>query len=798
MLQLVYYGAPQQFIEEMSSTWATEDTVWVAPSPSKTDALREQLQETLKTQVSSITMAKFLSELVALCPDKSLAEKVKRKADLVLIFGALRTKYSPDLSFEEFMMAYNIFSEIRSFSLDLVAMESVLAEYDEKIKKAVLLFWQLLDSLQYFDEHALTQSLSENLRASDFYESKQKNFIFWGFGHLNGQQIDLLKALSIRHNVIIPLPAQIKGQLKRSDWPSWLMDHKVEQTEVGVQKNKITINRRWINTRTVSAAIKSGVEQFPDQKLQILIGVNKLTPNDLHLIPLDRFNCKIPIDWTLMERSKFHDVLIAAIPEIPNTHELKNWLFKLAKIERRPKELKVIQLYIEALEKLEELSDEAWEVNDFFLHILHDVVGLNAPRLSAVPLVAGESLVQVFDLSQIDQISSEIPLLVVLDERFDEPLSLQPLYSEKIEKELMSIGPVKRPEFELNIKRSEFLRLMDSKTTIFLPPELLKHQLIWKRFFENVEWIDLDSLQKTKETSLRDVLKKYIGKNLSADFSFSASKIQTYVDCPQKFYFQYIDKIFPRVSLKQDIDPMDAGTFVHHMIELYLQSHTEIDENILWSLIKSEMNLLKAKNQLQLSAEIEHERSIQYYHRTLNGLGYLKQLTTVFELQPHWKIEDSFQWSEKFKLNGQIDCFYFSNDLLIVLDFKSSAASASSFTEVKSLESLQLWVYLLEMSRRWEKPPAQIIMGYVVLEAPQKSKLLVWGEDAYEKIKLNKFTGAKLMENDVQTDIAFAIDRIDATVNAMNEEKKFSAIPRKKNICLFCDLQSYCLKGNSV
>ena len=178
MLQLVYYGAPQQFIKEMSSTWATEDTVWVAPSPSKTDALREQLQETLRTQVSSITMAKFLSELLALCPDKSLGEKVKRKADLVLIFGALRTKYSPDLSFEEFTMAYNIFSEIRSFSLNLVAMESVLAEYDEKIKKAVLLFWQLLDSLQYFDEHALTQSLAENLRAVDFYEGKQKNFIF--------------------------------------------------------------------------------------------------------------------------------------------------------------------------------------------------------------------------------------------------------------------------------------------------------------------------------------------------------------------------------------------------------------------------------------------------------------------------------------------------------------------------------------------------------------------------------------------------------------------------------------------
>lgn len=307
MLQLVYYGAPQQFIEEMSTKWSSGETIWVAPSPSKTDALREQLQAVLKTQVSSITMAKFLSELVAACPDKTLGEKVKRKADLLLIFGALRSKYAPDLSFEEFTLAYNIFSEVRSFSLDLVAMESVLAEYDEKIRKAVLLFWQLLEGLNYFDEHALTAALAENLRGFDFYEGQQRNFIFWGFAHLNGQQIDLLKALSIRHNVIVPLPAQIQGQLKRSDWPSWLVDHKTSETVLEKDISVIKVKRQWINTRTTSVAMKSWVDEHPKQKVQILIGVNKLTPNDLHLIPLDNFICKVPIDWTQIERSSFHE-----------------------------------------------------------------------------------------------------------------------------------------------------------------------------------------------------------------------------------------------------------------------------------------------------------------------------------------------------------------------------------------------------------------------------------------------------------------------------------------------------------
>ena len=798
MLQLVYYGAPQQFIEEMSTKWSSGDTIWVAPSPSKTDALREQLQAVLKTQVSSITMAKFLSELVAACPDKTLGEKVKRKADLLLIFGALRSKYAPDLSFEEFTLAYNIFSEVRSFSLDLVAMESVLAEYDEKIRKAVLLFWQLLEGLNYFDEHALTAALAENLRGFDFYEGQQRNFIFWGFAHLNGQQIDLLKALSIRHNVIVPLPAQIQGQLKRSDWPSWLVDHKTSETVLEKDISVIKVKRQWINTRTTSVAMKSWVDEHPKQKVQILIGVNKLTPNDLHLIPLDNFICKVPIDWTKIERSSFHETLISKLGSFEHTHALKEWLITHAKSERRPKELKVVQLYLEALKKLEAISDESWTVDEFFLNALHDVTGLNAPRLSTVPLVAGDSLVQIFDLSQIDQIDSTKPLMVVLDERFDEPLSLQPLYSEKIEKELMSIGPIKRPEFELHIKRSEFLRLMSGETTVFLPPELLKHQLIWKRFFENVEWSESDSKGIAKETSLKDVLKKYIQNPVGDKFSYSASKIQNYVDCPQKFYFQYIDKIFPRLSLKQDIDPMDAGLFVHHMIELYLASHTEIDETKLWALVKKELEALKVKNQLNLNEEVEHQRSIQYYHRTLNGLSFLKQLAESVEIKPKWEIESSFEWKEQFKLLGQIDCFHASDDLLIVLDFKSSSASASNFTEVKSLESLQLWVYLLEMSKRLKKMPSQIIMGYVVLESPQDSRLLVWGEEAFEKIKSQKFSKVQLLDSAIEADLEKFSIHLDTIVQTMKDEKEFKAMPRKKTVCMFCDLSSFCLKGNTI
>jgi transketolase N-terminal domain/subunit len=49
---------------------------------------------------------------------------------------------------------------------------------------------------------------------------------------LNGQQIDLLKALSSFCQVIIPLPLSIKGKEKRSDWISWMMDSSTKVEEL--------------------------------------------------------------------------------------------------------------------------------------------------------------------------------------------------------------------------------------------------------------------------------------------------------------------------------------------------------------------------------------------------------------------------------------------------------------------------------------------------------------------------------------------------------------------------------------
>src|SRR5690606_32038262 len=120
--------------------------------------------------------------------------------------------------------AYNLFSDLRSFTLNEDALTSVLEEQAKEVQEAVRLFWKLLELTGYLDEHGAYQKIAEALRSAEEIEELKKTYIFWGFQHLNGQQVDLLKALAIRHEVIIPFPLSLKDRLKKSDWLSWLKD----------------------------------------------------------------------------------------------------------------------------------------------------------------------------------------------------------------------------------------------------------------------------------------------------------------------------------------------------------------------------------------------------------------------------------------------------------------------------------------------------------------------------------------------------------------------------------------------
>lgn len=780
MMQIIYFSQKEQFLTEMETH--VGENVYVAPSPAKADGLRTRLSA--KNSPDVITIAKFTSTLVEHLWTNGERPEVKRKSELLLIFGILKNKYLPTLGYEQFTQAYNLFSDLRSFTLNEDALTTVLDEQPEEIKHAVQLFWKLLEVTGYLDEHGAYQQIGERLRSSDENEALQKTYVFWGFQHLNGQQVDLLKALAIRYNVVIPFPLALKEKLKKSDWLSWLKDSKTSELDLPVIPHNPIASWIPINSREIALHLKDFLKPLD----QIILGVSKLSPLHIDIIPSKELSFKIP-----------HQLVGAELKEVARdikkisgtTIELKLWFIDQLKKAPSLKHFRAYQLYLEALSSISDLTDEAIVVDNFFLKLLSEVVNLNQPRTSYVPVSSESMSMDLKDMSSLEDIDRKRRVILCVDERFDDIQGLGQNYTESIQKALAALGPLKRNELELQFKHWEFKDLFSqADVSVFMGEGTLKHSLIWKRLFADIELKKTEKIRPLSDRILKDHLRTQDKKGFGG--SFSASKLQTFIDCPRKFYFSYVDKVFPNIILEKDFDPMTSGTIIHEIIEKFFKENLEVHD--LKSLTTRVMQIYIKEKKLDLSYEVYLQRELIFNHRALNGIQFIRELAGKAGEKIQWKIEEEFSLSGDFKMNGRIDCLGLGEKYLFLLDFKSTEFSASSNADVVDYEAVQLWAYAHAsqgMIKDFENKT--IVLGYVVLDDPSKSNLLTEDEDFVKLVK--PICKTHKFKDSFAQKIKEAQAKLTSLTLAIASETVYQARPRKANTCDFCELNKVCVKS---
>lgn len=781
MMQIVYFSRKEQLLSHLDGI--PGDKVFVAPSPAKADGLRSRLNGTHSQDV--ITIAKFTSNLVEALWENDRPD-VKRKSELLLIFGILKNKYLPELGYEQFNQAYNLFSDLRSFTLDQDALTSVLDEQPEMIQKAVRLFWQLLDVTGYSDEHGAYQKITEALRSHEEVESLKKTYIFWGFQHLNGQQVDLLKSLAIRYEVIIPFPFTLKDKVKKSDWLSWIKDHKT--SELILEGESFAPKAQWlsINSREVAKSLGPLLKDHD----QVILGVSKLNSSHIDILPTQKAFFKIPHQILGVELAEVSD----GIKKFRGSHvDLINYCNDQMKSARTMKHLRAWQLYQEALNSITEMTEEVIAVDSFFLKVLGEVVGLNQPRTSFVPVSPEKTTIDFKDMSSLEDIDRKRRVFLCVDDRFDEIQSLGSNYTESIQRSLAALGPMKRNELELLFKQWEFQDLFShADVTVLMNEGTLKHSLIWKRLFQGIELVPISRSAPFQDRVLKDHFLDLPKRAFES--TFSASKIQTFMDCPRKFYFSYIDKIFPDISIEQDIDPMLAGVIVHKIIETFFNEKKAMDE--LHALTKIIFNEYLAKENLSLPEDVFQKRELILYHRASNGISFIHDIESRVSEKITWQIEVPIKLQTPLVLNGQIDCVGVSDKYLFLLDFKSSASSAYTGEAVSKLEAIQLWVYALgAMGLIKDADKKTLVLGYVVLENPADSTLLTDDSELAASNKEKKFTKFHKLKVSMSEKLQEASDKMTALALAIKSEKVFPAKPTDKDACTFCELNQVCVKS---
>jgi RecB family exonuclease len=785
MMQIVYFSQKEQFLTQIESR--PGDKIFITPSPAKADGLRERLSPTSFLDV--ITIAKFTSNLVENLWTEEERPQVKRKAELLLIFGILKGKYLPDLGYEQFTQAYNLFSDLRSFTLDEHALSSILEEQPEEIKNAVRLFWQLLGLTGYLDEHAAYQGIAEALRSNEEIDELKKTYIFWGFQHLNGQQVDLLKALSIRYEVIVPFPFSLREKLKRNDWVSWLKDSKTSELELDIIQNTPKASWLTVNSREMALHLKETVKEND----QIVLGVSKLTPMHLDMIPSRSVSYKIPhqlIDAEIKEISRHLKQESKSGLSIKGLHEILK-----SKKNKSLKQLKANQLYLEALESIMEMTDEELKVDSFFLKLISEVVGLNQPRISYVPASAQELTVDLKDMSSLEHVDRKRRTILCIDERFEDIQGLGQNYAESIQKALGALGPLKRNELELLFKQWEFRDLLcRGEVLVLMGKETLKHNLIWKRLFSEIE---LTKMEMHKGHEQRKLVDHFTSLDKKAfEGNFSASKLQSFIDCPRKFYYSYVDKVFPEILLEKDFDPMTSGTIIHEIIEKFFKRKLADDQ--LNKLTTEVMQFYIKKRNLSLPKEIYLQHELIFNHRAWNGIKYVRSLEQAVGEKITWELEKDFELSVNFTMKGKIDSVGLSASYLFLLDFKSTNSHSGS--EVEALESIQLWAYAnAAKALISDFDTKKVILGFVLLDNPGKSRLFSDDKEFAKMIKEADFSGTTHVFKDSFSEILKSSqERMSSLALAINAEKKFLAKPRDSQKCTFCELNKLCIKSELI
>ena len=764
----------------------------VTPSPQAADEIRQRIIESGVLKVPDvITISKFVKDQMA---QVSQNQKFLNKANL-LLNGASLWKYylgekiKKEMDQELFFKAFSLFTEFRGYSLDVQLIKPVLDEYPEELRGFVLYFYQIMDELNYLDEHKAYRQIADYYRQADV-DHEMKTYVFWDFLYLSGSQIDMINALAVRNQVIIPYELEVYHRTLSSDWIRWFLP---ESNSVPTQKPQTSLKVVEFPKKKLNLNLK----KFPvNDPTDILLCTKKISQYEIFDLPFDQYFFKTTnsifenevqlLQNKLLEEVKSHPIVQTAELSQKLGLELTNLLQVKEKNFRR---IKVLTDFVQLLEEYYHLSTYNHSLTDFDLKVLLEVINLNLPRTFFAPIVQNKKG-QLLDLSRIQSIDSSGQVFVCANSDYAPIKMSEEIYPEKVFEILSTLGPVKRNglDFLFTQKRlQDVLRL--EKTILFIENNLSKHDLGWSEILRGFS-LDRLSLQRASLQSLPVSFERSLSP--SKVNSLSPTRLQTYLDCPQKYYYQYIEKLKVDLDLKASIQSNEIGTIEHKIIETYMKKFDSFLESDLNLVTKEVLDQFLAQEKRQLN-QIDYNQALTevklYSKQAIVYLLNLKQLDSNIHYEFEKKLSIEYQG---LKLDASIDCVVHFSEGYGVIDFKRSESSIPSKKEILAHEKIQILFYLKFL---YEVDPKVLFYGYLNLNNLEDSLLLNHDQDFYSLYQQKQSDlVAKLspLKEDL-TVIKTGFDqKLDELCLSLKNELDFKATPLQDKVCHYCILKSVC------
>ena len=750
---------PFHYISDISHFNADEKSLFITPSPEKADLLRKTIQEDqLKSCFQIITINQFVRENI------HHGKKVQ-KSELLTQLGVAWKKIYPNEPYLQFFRAFNLFTDLRGYSLDINLISSILENIDKKTQTAIQFFWNFCEQSNIYDENKIYEKLSQKFSHNEKYHEKINHFIFWGFEFFSNMQINFLESLGEKNMVDIFLPSRVLEGCGDFDWPSWISGKTVAPlTRRDTSEQSVKIIKHpvyYLNQTLLDFFSKNKFKNY-----DFILLKKDIDLEDILELPLRNhfFKVSANILKNLLEKSKgilqdfiedntsnvieYADGCIQKSIENQNFRELKNW-----------------SLIKNFLTKWIEISDENSMFSHFDLELMFEVISLDNPNIFYRPyIVEGAGSILSVKEKSIDNDNIKI---IIAQGKYPSLKSRKSLYPSNLLKILATLGPIKRSEFEflfIEHTLSEIFRSNDAY--IFIEDGLEENNPEWNHIVNLVE-------KQSKEIYIENTQNKpspiILNKKIEDSGKISPSALQSYIDCPQMYYYKYREKMNRTPFLESVVDPTEKGIILHNVIERYLSLKKKFEKVFFLEVCHDEIEKfcssdnrvkkLTKINNLLLENEIEQD--------SMNGIY------TLLEFIKDKKIENFSLEFEKKIGNGRADCIVRSEQGNYLVDFKRSSSKSITKKDFYNYHVIQLWYYAsrLTIEGNWSG------LGYIYLNKEDEKKFFLENIneslDAYRKEE-EKYE--KRLKNDFE----------------------FKPNPRNKEICLYCPVKLICPRGSDL
>ena len=204
--------------------------------------------------------------------------------------------------------------------------------------------------------------------------------------------------------------------------------------------------------------------------------------------------------------------------------------------------------------------------------------------------------------------------------------------------------------------------------------------------------------------------------------TLSASAINTYLDCPLKFYFTYVEKLKETNEMSENVEANDFGTIFHAVMQ-YIYDEQSAHHRTFTAEVLQEI----AKNDFYLEKQITRAFAEEYFHIPVEKVRlkgqysiivsilkkYVAQMLRVDArhapfayLASEFRLDTTLPVGEKsINLRGYIDRIDEKNGNTRIIDYKTGGNVKTKFTGIAQLferekhgrpkEILQLFMYAL-------------------------------------------------------------------------------------------------------